>query len=104
VAQVNAARQAWTQFLKTVSTGDWSLCRASFIALYFLVQFGDHNELACAAVMLACAAVALSRSFMGRHYLGDVLGGAMLGILTTAIVTNVRRLVSDSVGMQTSVG
>lgn len=32
---------------------------------------------------------ALSRALMGRHYLGDVVAGLLVGFVTTAIVTKV---------------
>ena len=33
--------------------------------------------------------VALSRAVMGRHYLGDVTAGLLLGIVSTAVITKV---------------
>jgi membrane-associated phospholipid phosphatase len=32
---------------------------------------------------------ALSRALMGRHYLGDVAAGLIVGFVTTAIITKV---------------
>ena len=39
---------------------------------------------------------ALSRALMGRHYLGDVMAGLLVGVATTAIVTKVGGRCSDS--------
>lgn len=33
--------------------------------------------------------VALSRALLGRHYLGDVCAGAVVGLLNTALITKV---------------
>lgn len=44
------------------------------------------------ALSLWGAVVALSRALLGRHYLGDVCGGAVVGLLNTALITKVRPL------------
>lgn len=63
--------------------------RASFLALYALIWLsGSHLPLAIAATVLGLT-IALSRCLMGRHYLGDVVAGLLLGIATTAVVTQV---------------
>jgi undecaprenyl-diphosphatase len=45
------------------------------------------------AAVMACA-VALGRVFVGVHYPGDVIGGAISGLLAAKVVTQIRRLLS----------
>ena len=41
------------------------------------------------ALSLWGVVVALSRALLGRHYLGDVCAGAVIGLLNTALITKV---------------
>jgi presqualene diphosphate phosphatase len=66
--------------------------RASFIAIFVVCCVADPNATALIVSTLAWAAcIALSRCLMGRHYLGDVVAGIGVGVLTVAVVTQVRR-------------
>lgn len=65
--------------------------RAAMLATLFLSAFwsnGNHTLLCLAAVVWALV-TASSRAMMGRHYVGDVLAGALLGVMTTAVITQV---------------
>ncbi len=60
-----------------------------------VVLNSPENEVENGGVFLAAAAgwavtVAFSRCVMGRHYLSDVIAGLLLGVLTVALVTQVR--------------
>ena len=60
-----------------------------FLALYALLWLPG-SQLPWALLIVAWALVtALSRCLMGRHFLGDVLAGLLVGVLTTAVVTKV---------------
>lgn len=61
------------------------------LATLFLSNFwssGNHTVL-CLAVVLWSLMTASSRAMMGRHYVGDVLAGVFLGVMTTAVITQV---------------
>jgi len=45
------------------------------------------------AIVMACS-IALARVFVGVHYPGDVIGGAISGLLAAKVVTQIRRLFS----------
>ena len=64
-------------------------CRAIFIAGFACVCWGWGNRPLCAAIAAWGLATAVSRALMGRHYLGDVAAGTALGLVTTALVTQV---------------
>ena len=66
-----------------------ALCRAVFIAGFACVCWGWGNRPLCAAIAAWGLATSASRALMGRHYVSDVIAGIALGIVTTAIVTQV---------------
>ena len=66
--------------------------RAVFIAGFACVCWGWGNRPLCAAIAAWGLATAVSRALMGRHYIGDVIAGTALGLVTTALVTQVRRI------------
>ncbi|KAK9828963.1 hypothetical protein WJX72_003069 [[Myrmecia] bisecta] len=79
-------------FLLVVSVDKFSFpsghaSRASFIAAFACTCLAPYSLSICLAASLVGVTVALSRALMGRHYLGDVAAGLMLGLLTTAVVT-----------------
>jgi undecaprenyl-diphosphatase len=45
------------------------------------------------AIVMACS-IALARVFVGVHYPGDVIGGAVSGLLAAKVVTQIRSLLS----------
>jgi undecaprenyl-diphosphatase len=45
------------------------------------------------AIVMACS-IALARVFVGVHYPGDVIGGAVSGLLAAKVVTQIRGLLS----------
>jgi len=66
-----------------------ALRRAVFIAGFACVCWGWGNRPLCAAIAAWGLATSASRALMGRHYISDVVAGIALGIVTTAIVTQV---------------
>ena len=58
-------------------------CFANVVAL----ANGSHMGIATTAWGII---VALSRALLGRHYLGDVFAGALVGILNAALISQVR--------------
>ena len=58
-------------------------CFATFIA----ASNGSHMGV---ATTIWGITVAFSRALLGRHYLGDVCAGAIVGMLNTALITKVR--------------
>lgn len=65
------------------------LCRVSYIAAYALVCTAHYSVLLSLLAVGWAVVTAFSRATMGRHYLGDVVCGVLLGLVTTAIVTKV---------------
>ncbi len=65
------------------------LYRVSYVAAYTMVCLAQHSLLLNLLVCGWAVITALSRALMGRHYIGDVVVGLLLGILTTAVVTKV---------------
>lgn len=64
--------------------------RAMFLTLYALVWLQQGSQMAWAVPIVVWGLVtAFSRCLMGRHFLGDVLAGLLVGVLTTAVVTQV---------------
>ncbi len=64
-------------------------CRASFIALFATVCWHATSKPLAAAVLGWGAATAASRALLGRHFLGDVAAGCLVGAATTAVITRV---------------
>jgi membrane-associated phospholipid phosphatase len=64
-------------------------CRATFLALFAAAWLSGSQPALAQAVGAWALAVALSRCLMGRHFLGDILAGLLVGIMTTAVVTQV---------------
>ena len=67
----------------------WHACRAAFLALYATAWLADSRPALAAGVALWAVLVAVSRCLMGRHFLGDILAGLLVGVMTTAVVTKV---------------
>ena len=65
------------------------LPRVSFLAGYFFMFFWAAQPELCLLVGLWALTVALSRAAMGRHYLGDVCAGLLLGLATSATLGKV---------------
>lgn len=63
--------------------------RVTFLALFAAAWLAGSWSGAALAIGAWAAAVAVSRCLMGRHFLGDVLAGLLVGIMTTAVVTKV---------------
>ncbi|EIE23953.1 acid phosphatase/Vanadium-dependent haloperoxidase [Coccomyxa subellipsoidea C-169] len=80
-------------FLLVVAVDSFSFpsghaARAMFLALYALVWLQQGSQMAWAVPIIVWGlATAFSRCLMGRHFLGDVLAGLLVGVLTTAVVT-----------------
>ena len=68
----------------------------SFIATFTLVVFAATYFWPAVGVAVWALAVAASRAAMGRHYVGDVVAGLLLGLVTTATVFKVA--LSQAVG------
>lgn len=66
-----------------------SRCRASFIALFAAVCWHATSKPLAAVVLGWGAATAASRALLGRHFLGDVAAGCLVGAATTAVITQV---------------
>ena len=66
------------------------MCRATFLALFAAAWLAGSQPVLAQAVSAWALAVALSRCLMGRHFLGDILAGLVVGIMTAAVVTKVR--------------
>ena len=60
--------------------------RVSYIAGFTLVVFAASHLGPALAVAAWALIVAVSRAAMGRHYVGDVMAGLLLGLATTATV------------------
>lgn len=65
------------------------MCRATFLSLYALLWLSGSQLPWALPVMLWGLVTAFSRCLMGRHFLGDVLAGLLVGVLTTAVATKV---------------
>lgn len=65
------------------------VCRVSCLAALACVLLGAHHWALAAGAVLWAVVVAVSRAAMGRHYLGDVTAGLLLGLVTAATVTRV---------------
>ena len=72
------------------------LCRVSYVAAYTMICLAQHSLLLSTLVCGWAVVTALSRALMGRHYLGDVVTGLLLGVVTTAVVTQVMSLLALS--------
>lgn len=66
--------------------------RVSCLAVLACVCCLPHHWAFALLAGLWAVAVALSRAVMGRHYLGDVLAGLLLGIVSAGVVTRVGHL------------
>ena len=64
--------------------------RVSFIAVFILAVFAATHLWPAASVAAWALLVAASRAAMGRHYVGDVTAGLLLGLGTTATVFKVQ--------------
>lgn len=65
------------------------LLRVGFVTTFIYCCYHATNPTICTLVLAWGTLTALSRAFMGRHYLGDVVAGLLLGLGTTAVVTKV---------------
>lgn len=63
-----------------------------FLALFALMWLHERHAGLAVAVCIWAAVTALSRCLMGRHYLGDVLAGALTGVATAATLSKVLHL------------
>ncbi|GAB4815928.1 hypothetical protein N2152v2_002974 [Parachlorella kessleri] len=64
--------------------------RASFVAVFVLACLAQLPGWLRLIALAWAVTTALSRAAMGRHYLGDVLAGLLVGVLNVAILTRVR--------------
>lgn len=60
--------------------------RASFIAFYCVVCLNNENPLLAIMVLSWGMLTAISRALLGRHYLGDVLAGVLVGACVATCV------------------
>ncbi|BDA46452.1 probable phospholipid phosphatase 6 [Coccomyxa sp. Obi] len=79
-------------FLLVVAVDSFSFpsghaARAMFLALYALLWLSGDQLPWALPIMLWGLVTAFSRCLMGRHFLGDVLAGLLVGVLTTAVIT-----------------
>jgi len=58
----------------------------SIFALATLLALFDKNKKGNVAYLLVAVAVGYSRIYLGQHFLGDVLTGSCLGVLTAVLV------------------
>lgn len=66
--------------------------RSMFIAIFCITVGADHVGMKLVALTCVWAVIlGLSRCLMGRHYLGDVLAGMCVGLVTVALLTKVCR-------------
>lgn len=63
--------------------------RVVYMAAFASVIAAANGSWMGLALSLWGVVVALSRALLGRHYLGDVCAGAVVGLLNTAIITKV---------------
>ncbi len=64
-------------------------CRVTFLAIFALMWLRERHEGLTVALCVWAAVTAISRCLMGRHYLGDVLVGAVTGLATAATLSKV---------------
>ena len=65
------------------------MCRVVSLAIFALMWLHERHAKLAVAVCVWAAVTALSRCLMGRHYLGDVVAGAMTGLATAATLSKV---------------
>jgi membrane-associated phospholipid phosphatase len=58
----------------------------SIFALVTLLALFDKNKKGNVGYLLAAVAVGYSRIYLGQHFLGDVLTGSCIGVLTAVMV------------------
>ena len=77
--------------------------RVSYVAAFAMVCLAQCSLLLGLVICGWAVITALSRALMGRHYIGDVVVGLLLGMITTAVVTQViaLRLASSSMSVST---
>lgn len=64
--------------------------RCIFIGMAFVVFRSICHPLVIAAAVVWAACTSLSRVLLGRHYIGDVLTGAVIGVVIAALLSEVR--------------
>ena len=69
---------------------DCVICRAFYVGAFACVYLRQWSLSVCLLVAIWSITTAASRAAMGRHYVGDVCAGIPLGLLTVAIVTQVK--------------
>ena len=63
--------------------------RVVFLAIFAVMWLHEWHAGLAVAICVWAAGTALSRCLMGRHYLGDVLAGAVTGVATAATLSKV---------------
>ncbi|KAK9847795.1 hypothetical protein WJX84_009050 [Apatococcus fuscideae] len=79
-------------FLLVVAVDKWSFpsghaSRVAYMAGFACVIAAANGSHMGVATTVWGTVVALSRALLGRHYLGDICAGALVGILNTALIT-----------------
>lgn len=64
-------------------------CRVSFLAVFTWMFYSNNLPALAILTTVWALTVAGSRAAMGRHYVGDVLAGLLLGLVTTATLGKV---------------
>lgn len=96
------ASRCVVQALNTWPVIQHSNIRVGFVITFCFCCYHATNPTICAIILGWGLLTALSRAFMGRHYLGDVVAGLVLGLATTAVVTKVRTKVAPDTVHATS--
>lgn len=56
------------------------------IVTFFWLRYRRHHRIGTALMLVWAMAVCYSRAYLGKHYPGDLLGGAVLGVAMGALV------------------
>ena len=67
----------------------WKACRVAFLAVFTWMFYAARLPALAILTTLWALSVAMSRAAMGRHYVGDVLAGLLLGLVTNATIGKV---------------
>jgi undecaprenyl-diphosphatase len=70
-----------------------AFCTAACYAKAFKYGKYKHTKAISVAAFTWASLVALSRVFVGKHYFGDVLAGALIGLVTGMVLANIAILI-----------
>ncbi|CAL5228821.1 g12022 [Coccomyxa viridis] len=81
-----------SDFLLVVKVDQYSFpsghaARVMFLAIFAFMWLHERHAGLAVGICIWAGVTALSRCLMGRHYLGDVLAGALTGVATAATLS-----------------